>query len=307
MFDKHRLYAVAKKITMKKLIMVKGLPGCGKSTWARARMDENKGAYKRVNKDDLRLMLDNNAWSKSNEKFLLKVRDFVIAEALSAGKHVICDDTNLHEKHEKRLHEIAKEHSAMFQIHDMTDVPLDSCIERDLQRPKSVGEKVIRSMWKQYLKPKVEKTVAAAVHNQSRELPRAIICDLDGTLAKMHHRNPFDASKCDEDEVNEPVRNIVASFYAQGYKILFFTGREHKFKRPTLTFLEKAFPNPIEYDLYMRKTGDFRKDSIIKDELFRDVAEGKYYVEFILDDRNQVVDMWRELGLVCLQVDYGDF
>jgi hypothetical protein len=59
--------------------------------------------------------------------------------------------------------------------------------------------------------------------------------------------------------------------------------------------------------LYMRKTGDMRKDSIMKDEIYRQHIEGKYNVKFVLDDRQQVVDMWRGLGLTVFQVDEGDF
>ena len=57
----------------------------------------------------------------------------------------------------------------------------------------------------------------------------------------------------------------------------------------------------------MRKTGDFRKDSIVKKELFDENVRGKYNIEFVLDDRNQVVEMWRSIGLVCLQVADGNF
>ena len=57
----------------------------------------------------------------------------------------------------------------------------------------------------------------------------------------------------------------------------------------------------------MRKNGYNKKDSIVKKEIFDEYIKDKYYVEFILDDRNQVVDMWREMGLTCLQVAEGNF
>ncbi len=51
-----------------------------------------------------------------------------------------------------------------------------------------------------------------------------------------------------------------------------------------------------------------RKNAIIKKELFEQQIAEKYFIELVLDDRDQVVDMWRlELGLPCLQVNYGDF
>jgi hypothetical protein len=59
--------------------------------------------------------------------------------------------------------------------------------------------------------------------------------------------------------------------------------------------------------LMMRKTGDKRKYSIVKKEIFNEHIKGKYCVDFVLDDRNQVVEMWRKLGLVCLQVAEGNF
>ena len=57
----------------------------------------------------------------------------------------------------------------------------------------------------------------------------------------------------------------------------------------------------------MRRTKDFRKDAIVKTELFDAHIRGRYEVLFVLDDRNQVVEMWRVMGLPCLQVAAGDF
>lgn len=135
---------------------------------------------------------------------------------------------------------------------------------------------------------------------------KTIICDLDGTLALMKRRNPFDATKCDEDELNIPVANVLKAFAEKGYHILLLSGREDRFRTPTIRFLEKY---QIPYDhLWMRKTKDFRKDAIIKKEIFNREIAGKYEIEFVMDDRNQVVDMWRkELGLTCFQVGEGDF
>jgi hypothetical protein len=64
----------------------------------------------------------------------------------------------------------------------------------------------------------------------------------------------------------------------------------------------------IDYNqLIMRRTGDTRKDSIIKEEIFWEQIEPHYNVIAVFDDRDQVVKMWRSLGLKCLQVDYGNF
>jgi hypothetical protein len=141
---------------------------------------------------------------------------------------------------------------------------------------------------------------------QNSSFPKAIICDLDGTLCLMNGRNPFNASKCDEDLLNEPVANLLRNYKQLGYAILLVSGRNDIYKEPTLRFLEK---HDIAFDeLLMRKAKDNRKDAVLKIEIYNESIKDKYIVEFVLDDRNQVVDMWRkELKLPCFQVFYGDF
>lgn len=134
--------------------MTRGLPASGKSTWARAKQAEfPQGDVKRVNKDDLRAMLDAGKWSPENEAFVVYVRDCIVAAALEKGKSVVVDDTNLAPEHEVRLREIAEKNGVVFEVVDFTHVSLEECIERDRPRSASVGERVIREMWEQFLKP----------------------------------------------------------------------------------------------------------------------------------------------------------
>ncbi|MEU6721666.1 hypothetical protein ABZ897_60395 [Nonomuraea sp. NPDC046802] len=58
---------------------------------------------------------------------------------------------------------------------------------------------------------------------------------------------------------------------------------------------------------FMRATGDTRADWMIKANLFDEHVRNRFRVEFVLDERTQVVDMWRRLGLTVFQVDRGDF
>jgi predicted kinase len=285
---------------MKKVLLYRGLPASGKSTAARKMLEENPGKYKRINKDDLRAMLDNSHFSRGNEKFVLKVRDMLIVQALADGKHVIIDDTNIHPKHAQRISELVKG-QAEVEVIDFMHVDVETCIARDLARPNSVGERVIRRMWKEYLDFTQPKLV------QNPALPRAIICDLDGTLALLNGRSPYDATHCDQDLLNVPVADIVQRFQATGHAIIFLSGREDKFREPTVRFLHTHLGESFPYQLIMRSTGDMRKDSVIKQELLEREILPHHFVDFVLDDRNQVVDMWRGLGLTCLQVDYGDF
>ncbi|CAM1367976.1 phosphatase domain-containing protein [Tenacibaculum xiamenense] len=141
---------------------------------------------------------------------------------------------------------------------------------------------------------------------QDEMLPRAIICDLDGTLSLINNRNPFDGSKCEQDLPNVPVVNLVKNYKELGYKVLLLSGRDGRYQPETELWLDA---HNIHYDeLWMRKPKDNRKDAIIKEEIFRREIEEKYFIEFVLDDRNQVVDLWRlKLKLPCFQVFYGDF
>lgn len=279
---------------MKKVIITKGLPGSGKSTWAKQYVDQFPNAVKRINKDDLRAMLDNSGHSKDMEKFVLEVRDSIILLALKNGKHVIVDDTNLAPKHEAHIRELVKG-LAEVEIKDFTHVPIDVCIQRDLERQKSVGEKVIRSMYNQFL-------VKKELYMEDFDLPKAIIVDVDGTLAHMDMRGPYDWDKVWSDVLDPDVANIVSAYKG---RVIVMSGRDSVCRQMTKEWLEK---HEIPYDLLlMRPEGNQEKDAIIKRRLFDEHIRGKFHVEYVLDDRNQVVEMWRNMGLKCFQVAEGDF
>lgn len=279
---------------MIKVILTKGLPASGKSTWAKELSDSAPNSYKRVNKDDLRAMLDNSKFSQDAEKFILQVRDAIILMSIEQGKHIIVDDTNLAPKHINHITELVKG-KATVEIKDFTDVDVETCIKRDLKRFASVGEKVIRRMHKQFL-------VRQEVYEENKELPNAIIVDIDGTLAKMQGRSPFDWNKVKEDACNTVVKDLVNAYTGS---VIIFSGRDGICKSDTVNWLKE---NGVIYsELFMREEGNNEKDAIIKRRMFEENIRGKYFIEYVLDDRNQVVEMWRNMGLICLQVAEGDF
>lgn len=284
-----------------KLIMCKGLPGSGKSTWAASEVLKDLAHMARVNKDDIRAELG-KPWSAALEKEVLRIRDFRISVGLSAGKTVICDDTNLAPKHEPRLRGLVTKYKGDFEINDsFLAVPIDECIRRDAGREAPVGAKVIRDMAAQYL---ATPTVVVP-YVEDPELSSVVICDLDGTLALHNGRGPFDYDKCDTDTINWPVSHVLHAMESMYASIVFMSGREDVARLKTQAWLDaNGFQG---WPLYMRAAGDFRKDNVVKMELFDTHIRGKFNVEFVLDDRDQVVKMWRDLGLTCLQVAYGNF
>ena len=282
------------------MMILKGLPASGKSTFARDLVSKDP-TFVRINKDDIRSMAHADSWSGSREKMTIALRDAMIIAALRRNKSVIVDDTNFHPSHEQNLRKIAQDEGAQVEI-KFFDVDVETCIKRDAQRTKPVGEKVIRNMYRKYLLPTPEP--------QDNTLPWAIIVDMDGTLAIMGDRNPYDDHLAGGDSINKSVAEVVIGWEEARHphgKLIIMSGRdEGRSREATQKWLSERgfFPEMV----LMRPAGDTRKDSIVKRELYETHIKGKYFIPFVLDDRNQVVRMWRdELGLTCLQVADGDF
>ena len=253
-------------------------------------------------------MLDNGEHSSSNEKFVEHLRDMMLLEALREGKSVIIDDTNLYERPIERIQAVVERYNqesgekVKIEMKEL-NTSLEECLARDEVREKKVGREVIMKMYKTH---QLGNERGPHYQAQDATLPAAIICDLDGTLALIRHRNPYNAMACELDELNAPIADILHTYHKLGVKIILMSGREEKARKPTLNWLSY---NRIPFEaLYMRPKDDNRQDAILKKELYQTHVQGKYFVQFVLDDRNQVVDLWRlELGLPCLQVNYGDF
>ena len=291
-----------------KIILTRGLPASGKSTWSMDQVAKSNGKIKRVNKDLLRDMIDAGIWSKTNEQQILAARDALVNTFL--GMHVetvIVDDTNFEGKHFAAMEDIAEQFKTFadreisVEYKDFLDASLDECIERDSKRIKPVGQKVIREMHQRYILPTIKD---APVVNKKGN---TIIVDLDGTYCHKCDRNWFEYSKVDQDALDVTVDGIVRAYANMGYTILIVSGREgtEECRSKTLSWLDKH--KVPYYDLMMRKEGDFRRDSIVKEEIYNNYIKDKFDVEFVLDDRKSVCEKWRELGLKCLQVAEGNF
>jgi len=300
---------------MKKVIICKGLPASGKTTWAKTMVSSPpQGSYKRVNKDDLRAMLDNSIWSSKNEKYILELRNKIIIDSLDSGKHVIIDDTNLAPKHEKEIKELVdqynKDHNDDVSIEiKFFEISIEEAIKRDLARPNSVGSGVILKMYNDFLKPRTKDEPTFKL-TQNPELPYTIVCDIDGTLAIRRDRGPFDWEKVNTDLPNQIICNLLKTLYDEDISrsIIFVSGRKNCCREKTEAWLKKYIGDWTENCLlFMRGDDDNRPDEILKKEIFVKNIYDKFYVEFVLDDRNKTVKGWRELGLTCLQVAEGDF
>ena len=302
---------------MSKLLILVGAPGSGKSTFARyfLRTEDN---WIRVNRDDFRLMqFGDSLIIPFYEERISKMVEASVLTLLKSDTNVIIDATNTSLRTiQDMIHTYTEYADISFKVFDL---PVDELVKRCDKRYEETGKFISKSVVERNvanLKHTLEKfdfapiprkvqVATTSYATQDKNLPKAVICDLDGTLSLLNGRDPYNAATCDNDLLNEPVAAALKMAKQQGYQVILLSGRENKFREPTMRFLDK---HQIGYDLLlMRTSNDFRKDNIIKRELFEGEIQGKYFVEFLLDDRNQVVDMWRkDLHLPCFQVNYGD-
>jgi acid phosphatase class B len=142
-------------------------------------------------------------------------------------------------------------------------------------------------------------------------LRKGIIVDIDGTVATHYDadgnqiREHHDYALVGNDLPIQPIIDLVAMYEAKGYHIIFVSGRQDHCRKETMDWL---IDHGVEFDeLFMRKTRDFRPDNEVKAELYHQYIEDEFDIELVLDDRDRVVKMWRDLGLRVLQVAEGDF
>ena len=135
---------------MNKLIICRGLPASGKSTWAKQWVLEDPEHRVRINQDDIRLMLG-KYWVPSREKLVQEIQFDAIVEALSREFDVVIDNTNLNNKVLDQFNRLIKTFEDYeIEYKDFFDTPLSVCIERDKNRDLQVTEKVIRSFYNNY-------------------------------------------------------------------------------------------------------------------------------------------------------------
>jgi predicted kinase len=276
-----------------KLILTKGLPASGKTTWAREYIQKYPETAN-ICKDDLRLQLGG---TNKREKRVIKVRDLLTEYYFSQGYSVIWSDTNLNPVHLRRATELAAQHQAQISVKDFTTVELAECIKRDLVRPNSVGQQAIEQMYYDYIHQSDPPPI-------DPNLPNCYIVDIDGTLAINNTRNPFAWDKVGEDALNPAVAEMVETL-GRTSTIIIFSGRSSVCRDLTVAWLKEY---NINYkDLFMRPANDQRPDDILKSELYYQNIRDLYNVLGVIDDRPKVCRMWRRLGLSVFQVGNPDY
>jgi predicted kinase len=278
---------------MPKLTMLRGLPASGKTTLARQLVKE-AGNCGRINRDDLRAMLFDSAWTGKREEVVIACEKAIANILFLHGMSAVVDDTNLNQKHRDLWSNVAKESGQHFEMKAL-DADMATCIDRDSKRHPGVGRPVIERL---------------ALQNGLigwGERP-IILCDLDGTLADGRHREhlvtgekkDWDAyfALCGDDSPIEPVFRWVQALSAD-HTICIVSGRSDAYWLETALWFQRVSMNglPLRIDhVFMRAASDHRPDTMIKADILKHLPKEK--IAFVLDDRPSVIrEVWRANGI----------
>lgn len=295
---------------MSKIILTRGLPASGKSTWAKefARVNPN---VVRVSRDDLRTQLFPGAdYRDIDEDLITEAETALVRAALRQDKTVVVDAMHLQQRYINRWQKLGYPVEVVeFHTDEVT------LLVRNRLRPfeDTVPEEVIKRNFQKYtnkdgslrkvsLKP--EEYVIDYKYVPDSTKPTAVIVDIDGTLAHNDgHRSFYDYSKVLGDK---PVWHVIDA--ANGLNTVHHTivvsGRKAECREDTEAWL---LSHGIQYDeFYMRADGDDRADTIVKMEILRDKIAPEFEVIAAIDDRPAVCEAWRKMGIPTFQVGDPD-
>lgn len=142
-----------------------------------------------------------------------------------------------------------------------------------------------------------------------------VIFDVDGTLMDIEHRRHFVIQKPkDFDAFREATKDdtpkheifaIAKALQAAGHRIIISSGRN---KSQMDITVDQLTSQGLQFDaIFMRSNSDFRPDFEVKQEMLTKMKAQGFNPTMAVDDRQQVVDMWRANGITVLQVDEGNF
>lgn len=295
------------------LVVMVGVSGSGKSTYTKSMVGWGKGNVVRVNRDDLRRQMyaaPNGGivpWSAHQDKLIRPVEIEMVKVALRGNKTVYVDDTNCDQQTFATWNQLAITERVHLRVVEMS-TPLEVCLERQLSRPEA--ESVPKdAVLRQYSKLKAmkesmnEQSTCRAVWElqellAGRWVPRLpghpwVLVDVDGTLCDSTGvRFQYDETRVLEDKPHPVVVAWVQALYPF-YNICIVSGRKDKCCDDTCDWMEM---NAVLFDhILMRSRKDNRKDAYVKKELLDALMTilRPEDIAFILDDRPQVVRMWR--------------
>lgn len=304
---------------MNKLILALGISGSGKTTWAKQWVKEDPTHRVRLNYDDIRCMLG-EYWVPEREPLVKYIFDKSLIEAMELGYDIVIDNmSNLNPKHQAEYAKLVESHNdvytqSQYEIkHKWFITSVDVCVERDKNREISVGEKVIRQQWRKYRNEIIQHGIKEMLSKQVKNnpmLPHCILVDMDATLCFNTNGRPFYGPGADvgmrDDIPNTNIIDLVKA-YCTTYNcdLIILTGRDESCREATMDWLTEHDLHPTE--LLMRPNGSYLRGDEQKKLIYEIKIKDKYNVDFVIDDSDKVVKMYRDLGLTVLQPNEGKF
>lgn len=292
---------------MSEIVILVGPPGSGKSTLSKTFSSK----FVRISQDEL-----------GKKQHLVEFN----AQLLVKNHNIVIDRMNFSKEQRARYLNPAKEAGYKTRIIILHE-NFDTCIERMMLRgdhptinDDKTARKVLNFFFSKYERPTQDEADEIEFRYPEGEKPLAIVCDLDGTLCNIEHRLHFVRGEGRKDwrgffkaltydTVNQWCLDILRKFDNPidifGTHIILCSGRTDSYKELTQDWLLHKF---IPYDmLFMRNFQDFRPDNIVKEVILDFEILTRYKPYFFIDDRKQVVDMWRRRGYTCLACAEGNF
>ena len=293
---------------MTKIILTRGLPASGKSTWAKEFVRFNPNTV-RVSRDDLRSqMYPGSDYRDIDEDLITEAETALVRAALRQGKTVVVDAMHLQQRYINRWQKLGYP-VQLVEFH--TDEA--TLLVRNINRDNRVPNHVIVNNYKKFVnkdgslrrvKLNPEEFVIDYKYVPDNTKPTAVIVDIDGTLAHNDgHRSFYDYTQVMGDK---PVWHVIDA--ANGLNTVHHTivvsGRKAECREDTEAWL---LVHGIQYDeFYMRADGDDRADTIVKMEILRDKIAPEFEVIAAIDDRPSVCEAWRKMGIPTFQVGDPD-
>jgi len=283
------------------MIILKGLPACGKTTYAKEYIEKNPNTM-RVNRDSLRKMLFFSEFTPKREKTVVSLGKEFVRLIAGNGYDVMIDDTNLNPEIEEMWKEIGESLKMEVEVYMVEEaISLERLIIRDARRDESVGSHVIKNMAFRY-------------KMYGYGLTPVIICDIDGTLCDITHRlhyvqgeqKDWDGffSQMHKDTPRLEIINQVKKFINKGFEVVFVSGRNEKYREFTERWL-------LEHDLWamrtillMRPEHDRRPDDLVKESIYQQYLANKD-VCLAIDDRPRILRVWEKHGIQVSDVGPG--
>ena len=303
---------------VEKIILTRGIPGSGKSSWAKQFVAEDKEHRIRLNWDDMRNMMG-PYWVPSREfvnKKMLWTAINTIAYDSETWYIVVIDNMNLNPKgYEEYYHWLKYYNETIEQYNKVCELefkdfftPVEECIRRDSLRTNPIGEKTIKDIWNKYKHfiqtTSVEKYVDNLIKPDPNK-PACVVIDMDSTMCFNTNKRAWYGEGSTEEMINDkPNLGIVKCIeILQNYfPIIVATGRDTSQIEVTKQWLDKYHIKPKAF--YFRKKGDYRKGVVVKKEQITQILEN-YNIMVIFEDSQPIVDMYRKMGLTVLQPNNG--